>query len=563
MSLNFSKMNFSVSFNPTAAFPLDARSYFESYNAAVAAAANAVEAGSAEGVLYFGQTIAVVENNIAQLYIIQPNGSLKEIDGKITVDTNAFELSDDGTLNLLGFADAVSGAQLTKDDNGKLKWIKPDTTTVDGLSVAVTQLQTKVDTLENTIGDSTSGLIKNVEELQDITTKVNADVEDLKSKVGIPENTEENQTATGIFAILNQKADANNVLTKIETEIAINSAIANVNHLKRKIVQSLIEVEEYKDQADALHYIYMVPTDLSAIAADDRYDEYIIIEIDGLRSVEKVGSWEVDLSDYVKNEVLNDYTLKSDFTNLNTTVSNLFEIVSENKNLTDKAIADEKLRAETAEQANAEKIKEVSEIVNNTKLIADEALEKAENAQSEINQVNILIDGRLLTDEDKIKLEELIITEDNKVNIRVSSIKDLDTWVTNNGATYIKNLTENNLSSELITKINFITSINETDFNIENGKLNLNIIDGTKINLGTNNDFMAVQNLTQTHSDKIAALESLNVTVQNHTNKLTNLEEIVIPAIQSKFDNYVLNTIYTQEMAEIRDILSWKEMSQS
>ena len=54
MSLNFSKMNFSVSFNPTAAFPLDARSYFESYNAAVAAAANAVEAGSAEGVLYFG-----------------------------------------------------------------------------------------------------------------------------------------------------------------------------------------------------------------------------------------------------------------------------------------------------------------------------------------------------------------------------------------------------------------------------------------------------------------------------------------------------------------------------
>lgn len=563
MSLNFSKMNFSVSFNPTSAFPLDARSYFESYNAAVSAAANAVEAGSTDGFLYFGQTIAVVENNIAQLYIIQPNGSLKEIDGKISINTNAFELSDDGTLNLLGFADAVAGAQLVKNDDGKLTWIKPDTTTVDGLNIAITQLQTKVETLENTVGNSESGLIKNVEELQNNSTKVNTDIEDLKSKVGIPENIEENQSATGIFAILDQKADANNVLTKTETEIAINSAIANIDHLKRKIVGSLIEVEEYKNQVDALHYIYMVPTDFSAIATDDRYDEYIIVEIDGIRSIEKVGSWEVDLSDYVKDEVLNDYTLKSDFVNLNTTVSNLSAIVSENKNLTDKAIADEKLRAETAEQANAEKIKEVSEIVNNTKLVADEALEKTENAQSEIDQINILIDGRLLTDEDKIKLEELIITEDNKVNIHVSSVKDLDTWVVNNGATYIKNLTENNLSSELITKINFITSINETDFNIENGKLNLNIIDGTKINLGTNNDFMAVQNLAQTHSNKIAALESLNVTVQNNTNKLTNLEEIVIPAIQSKFDNYVLNTIYTQEMAEIRDILSWKEMSQS
>jgi hypothetical protein len=54
MALNFSKMNFSVSFNPTSAFPLDARSYFESYDAAVTAAAKAVAAGSTEGVLYFG-----------------------------------------------------------------------------------------------------------------------------------------------------------------------------------------------------------------------------------------------------------------------------------------------------------------------------------------------------------------------------------------------------------------------------------------------------------------------------------------------------------------------------
>ena len=40
---------------------------------------------------------------------------------------------------------------------------------------------------------------------------------------------------------------------------------------------------------DALHYIYMVPTDFAAVAVDDKYDEYIIVEIDGERTIEKVG----------------------------------------------------------------------------------------------------------------------------------------------------------------------------------------------------------------------------------------------------------------------------------
>lgn len=567
MALNFSKMNFSVSFNPTSAFPLDARSYFESYDAAVLAAAGAVAAGSTEGVLHFGQTIAVVENNVAQLYIIQPNGTLGEIGGKITVDTNAFELSDDGTLNLLGFAEAVSGAQLTKGADGKLSWVKPDTTTVDGLNIAIQTLQEKVGALETTVGDEDSGLVKDVADLKTSATAADSSIKALESKVGVPADADAGQSATGIFAALDQKADASNVLTKTETEIAINTAITNIDHLKRKIVDSLAEVEAYKDAADALHYIYMVPTDLAAVATDDRYDEYVVIEIDGIRTVEKVGSWEVDLSGYVKTETLDNYTTKTEFTNLSNTVTGLSGIVSENKAATDKAIADEIARATAAEQANATRIEEVSDVADTAKTTADEALAKAKTAQAGVDQINITIDGRLLTDDDKTKLEKLVIAEDGSVGvsgtINASNVKELDTWLETNGATYIKNLTENNLSSELVTKINFITSVNETDFTVTDGKLNLNIIDGTKVNLGTNNDFMAVQNLTQTHSDKIAALESLNVTVQSHTNKLTNLEEVVIPTIQSKFDNYVLNTVYTQEMAEIRDILSWKEMTQS
>jgi hypothetical protein len=54
MSLEFGKLDFAVSFNPLNAFPLDARSYFESYDKAVEAAAQAVAAGGDQSVYYYG-----------------------------------------------------------------------------------------------------------------------------------------------------------------------------------------------------------------------------------------------------------------------------------------------------------------------------------------------------------------------------------------------------------------------------------------------------------------------------------------------------------------------------
>lgn len=77
----FGKLNFATSFNPTSAFPLDARSYFESLEAAQAAASSAVEVGSADSVYHYGETIVVVENGKATSYIIQPDKTLKPSSG--------------------------------------------------------------------------------------------------------------------------------------------------------------------------------------------------------------------------------------------------------------------------------------------------------------------------------------------------------------------------------------------------------------------------------------------------------------------------------------------------
>ena len=137
MALDFGKLDFAVAFNRQTAFPLDARSYFESLESATAAAATAQAAGSSETTYYFGQTIAVVENSKATLYVIQPDRTLKEVGGNILINENVFTKDDNGVLNLLGFADAVGGAQLVKTEDGKVSWVNPDTTTVEGLSTAI------------------------------------------------------------------------------------------------------------------------------------------------------------------------------------------------------------------------------------------------------------------------------------------------------------------------------------------------------------------------------------------------------------------------------------------
>lgn len=170
MALTFGTLDFAVAFSRQTAFPLDAKSYFESLELAQAAAATAQEAGSSETVYYFGQTIAVVENSKATLYVIQPDKSLKEVGGNIAINENVFTKTND-KLDLVGFAGAVAGAQLVKGADGKLSWVKPDTTTVEGLSTSVTALEhtvngytdddgvvheglgTKVSTLETKVGN--------------------------------------------------------------------------------------------------------------------------------------------------------------------------------------------------------------------------------------------------------------------------------------------------------------------------------------------------------------------------------------------------------------------------
>ena len=96
---NLPKLNFSVPFAMTAALPVEYNAYFDSYDAAVAAAATADVPGSSTTVYYYGQKIVVVTAESADLYIIQPDKTLKAA-GTVPVGDNKSITVSDGLLVL-------------------------------------------------------------------------------------------------------------------------------------------------------------------------------------------------------------------------------------------------------------------------------------------------------------------------------------------------------------------------------------------------------------------------------------------------------------------------------
>lgn len=147
----FGKLNFAVAFNPQTAFPLDARYYFDSLSAAETAAQGAVEVGSASGTYFFGQTVVVVEANVATLYVIQPDKTLQPVGSTVLGDGKSITVVD-GQVQLVGFSGATVGQQPRIGSNGSLEWYTPDTSSVEGLQQTVGQLQTDVTQLQSDVG---------------------------------------------------------------------------------------------------------------------------------------------------------------------------------------------------------------------------------------------------------------------------------------------------------------------------------------------------------------------------------------------------------------------------
>lgn len=143
------------------------------------------------------------------------------------------------------------------------------------------------------------------------------DVADLQGKVeSVASKAEENAVAIEVMkpdveankaAVAELNTKIADVYTKSETDAKIGEAVAAAPHMVRKVVENLTAVEAEKDTDAALNTIYMVPSGLQE--EDNKYYEYIVVEVTGegddsetTRHIERVGSWEVDLSAYAKTE---------------------------------------------------------------------------------------------------------------------------------------------------------------------------------------------------------------------------------------------------------------------
>lgn len=270
MAMNFGTLDFAVAFNRQTAFPLDAKSYFESLELATAAAASAQEAGSSETTYYYGQTIAVVADSKATLYVIQPDKTLKEVGGNIAINENVFVKDSDGTLDLLGFADAVGGAQLVKTADGKISWVKPDTTTVEGLSTAIESLKTVV-------GDDNGGLVKQVAENKAAIDTLNGD----KNVSG--------SVAYQIAQIVSDAPEAYDTLKEIATWItnhADDAATMNAN-----IAQNTSDIEALEALVGNTEVATQIANAINAALKDGGTDKYALAadltslsnEVDGIK----------------------------------------------------------------------------------------------------------------------------------------------------------------------------------------------------------------------------------------------------------------------------------------
>lgn len=317
-----------------------------------------------------------------------------------------------------------TGSKWMQINGNQFKSVEELTTIVNGIIDSVDALNTLTEQLEQTIA-----------------TKANAsDVEELSRQLA-------------------DKANAADVYTIEQADKAIADQVAAADHLKRKIVESKESIDI--DADDATQYIYMAPSGLTNDS--NRYYEYMVfVDNDNVRYVERVGQWEVDLTNYA---TLNDLNNKVDKT--------YYSVFVYDEN-------------------------------GNPVYEDDGTTQKTER-----------VEGTLLSPTDKEKLNALVIG-DNGVEIsgkvNAFNVEDLNVWIEQN-----RNNINGLLSIDTQAKVDniidpIIYSVNPNEFTLTEAKqLNLASISLNK-----------VENLEDLLNAKDNAIETLDTKIINIEESLNN-----------------------------------------
>lgn len=430
-----SKLDWAFPFQRTGAFPLDRSSLFSSYADAVLYASGGEDARGLSGSSYVGQPISVYNAETASviLYVIQADRSLKEV-GSVPVGDNLSIEVKDGIIQLKNFGkNYYAYVPAVKDPEGNITEASKYTLT-EGFKAG---LEPRVVSTE--YGLAIAWYEPGTETVEDVAANIESvskTVDELKAQVGSAAGGE-GGAATGLYAEIDridtELANKPNA-TQVTEEIA--AAIAGANHLKREIVERLPLVENANSNV-----IYMVPSGLQD--DDNKYYEWILIN--GV--FERVGSWEVNLSNYATKADINTLTetVNSNKSETNTSINNL-----------DGKINTEIGRATAAEKANADTISEFKTTTNNSLGEIRNSLAALEGAEP--NFISS-VDGNNFT----------------VINGKLEFKSSAGRLITSEEAAVIKSVSDG-------TYENFVKSVDETELNVNNaGKLTITSLPSSKI----------------------------------------------------------------------------------
>ena len=244
---------------------------------------------------YAGQIVALATDAGVSVLVIKESASgfvTEPISAETAVDGKVITYNADKELTLTGFADATIGARLQKTATG-VAWVSPTEgggmtdedvkNSITRLTQDVTDLGTNLEAVKGIVGE------KSTEEGVASTGLIGS-VEALKAQDGV--------LAGEIDAL---ETSLSNVYTKTDTDNAIATAIAAVDHLSREIVEALPETANK-------NVIYMVRREGGT--GQDVYNEYMYIN----GAWEIIGDTSVDLTGYAKTEDILVKSVSSDFT---------------------------------------------------------------------------------------------------------------------------------------------------------------------------------------------------------------------------------------------------------
>lgn len=257
---NLPKLNFSVPFAMTSALPLDYNAYFESYEAALAAAQEAEQAGSSNTVYYYGQKLVVVTNNKATLYLIQPDKTLSAVGTEVLGDDKSIEIVD-GKVALKGFGSATAGQQPRVNAAGTdIEWYTPDTSTVSGLADTVAGHTQDISNLQTNKADKATTLegygITDAMTAAAITEAIQAAIAATGhasfSKVDAVPSAEEAQ-ANVLYLVMNADTGFYDIYAKVEDAVVrLDDVSVNLNAYSTTEQMNAAIAEAIKNKVDAV-----------------------------------------------------------------------------------------------------------------------------------------------------------------------------------------------------------------------------------------------------------------------------------------------------------------------